>query len=55
MLQNKLNYKCANTEGLHVVAAAVGATLGQQPHVQPKSIPDPGRFDGSGNKVLSFI
>jgi hypothetical protein len=54
-LQNELNLEHANAEALGAPAAAVGAAPEQQPHVQPASIQDPQRFDGSRNKLQSFV
>jgi hypothetical protein len=54
-LQNELGHECANAEVLQTVAAAVGAALKQQPHFQPASIPDPKKFNGSRDKLRSFV
>jgi hypothetical protein len=36
-------------------AAAAGAAPEQQPHIQPASIPDLEKFDGSSDKLWSFV
>jgi hypothetical protein len=54
-LQNKLNYEHANAEVLWTVAAATNAASRQQPHVQLVSIPDPEKFNGSWDKLQSFV
>jgi hypothetical protein len=54
-LQNELNYESANTEALWSAAATAATGLRQQPDVQPASIPDPERFNGSRDKLPSFV
>jgi hypothetical protein len=53
--QNELNFECTNAEVLHTIAAAAGKASGQQPHFQPVSIPNPEKFDGSRDKLQSFV
>jgi hypothetical protein len=50
-----LNQEFANAEVQHAVAAAAGATSGQQPHILLAPIPDPEKFDSSHEKGCSFI
>jgi hypothetical protein len=54
-LQNELNHKCANAEVLQAAVAAAGAAPRKQPHVQPASIPDQEKFDGSRDKLQLFV
>jgi hypothetical protein len=54
-LQNELNYECANAEALQTTAGVAGAAFGQQPHVQPVSIPDHEKFNSYKDKLQSFV